>query len=102
MLLDVDWSGSDVSVGIWVGGNDVARMPADGAREALLELAQVFLTAAHRLDVVEAAEESTTSDKVSYRIDFGPELLPMTPKTLLSRAGVARMRDQRPDPRRAG
>ena len=73
----------DAVATFWMHGEQAGALPADGAREALLKLAQVFLTAAYRLDVIGAAEESTTSDKVAYRIDFGPELLPLTPETLL-------------------
>jgi hypothetical protein len=77
---------SDVRVDVHLdnGADSVlACLPLGEARDALLKLAQVYLTAAYRLDVVETAEESSTSDKVSYRIDFGSELLPLTPETLL-------------------
>ncbi|WP_148574963.1 hypothetical protein [Nocardioides caldifontis] len=78
--------GSDVRVDLYVSNvadQVTAQLPLSEARDALLKLAQVYLTAAYRLDIIEAAEESTTSDKVTYRIDFGPELLPLDAQTLL-------------------
>ena len=80
-----------VEVSLSIAGENVHRIPVAEATECLTEIARAALTAAYRLGVIDAAEESTAlSGRVSYSLDFAPELLSLGDAAMLLNRAATR------------